>query len=126
MQDFHKIKAWHVAQRLIAELFHACGSNFSRYPGLRSQTLRTANSIASNISEGAAKSPKDFARYLDMSHGATNELENHLTVALTTGLLSSAIFEHLIDLVDLERRMLIKLASAVRRGFDQGNQPGRA
>jgi four helix bundle protein len=116
MQDFKGIRAWHVAQALAREVFLRCGVKaFSRYPGLRSQTLRTANSIGANIAEGAAKTGADFARFLDMSLGATNELESHLSLAAEAGILSAADFMHLVDRVDLVRRMIIKLVNKVRQ-----------
>lgn len=83
---------------------------------MRSQTLRTANSIASNISEGAAKEGAEFARYLGMSVGATNELENHLNSAYEADLIAATTFRRLVDKADLVRRMLIRLIQSIRGG----------
>ena len=69
-----------------------------------------------NISEGAAKEGAEFARYLDMAHASTNELENHLLFARAKKLISPRRFYLLNDCVDHVRRMLINLIKAVRGG----------
>ncbi len=115
MQDFKKIRVWHAAHALALDVFHRCDRKlFARHPGLRSQTLRTANSVAANISEGAAKEGVEFARYLEMSLGASNELENHLTFAHAAELLATGDYNSLVRRADLVRRMLINLIRRVR------------
>jgi four helix bundle protein len=119
MQDFKKIRVWHAARSLARDVYWACPpKQFSRYPGLRSQTLRTANSIGANIAEGAAKTGREFARFLDMSLGAANELESHLSLAVDAGLISAREFICLSDKVNLTRRMIIRFAQKVREQHD--------
>jgi four helix bundle protein len=49
------------------------------YGHLRSQLLRAADSIATNIAEGCGSaSNREFARFLDMSIKSASETENHL------------------------------------------------
>lgn len=115
MQDFKKLRVWQLSQDLAFEVAAACKPRvFSRRPGLRSQTVRTADSIATNISEGSAKAGLEFARYLDISLSATNELENHLITARRADLLAPGAANRLIDTTDLVRRMLIRLIEKVR------------
>ncbi len=49
---------------------------------LTSQIKRCAVSIPSNIAEGAGRNTDaDFARFIDISNGSTNELETQLILA---------------------------------------------
>ena len=50
--------------------------------GLGQQMRRASVSIASNISEGAARgSPKEFTRFLHMAAGSVSELDTQLEIA---------------------------------------------
>jgi len=116
MQDFKKLRVWHAAHRLALNVEACCDPRrFARRPGLRSQTVRTADSVASNISEGAGKSNLEFARYLDMSLAAADELENHLLRARDSALMGTGRANQLIECTDHVRRMLIRLIQRVRR-----------
>jgi four helix bundle protein len=115
MQDFKKLKVWHLAHRLALNVEASCDPRrFARRPGFRSQTVRTADSIPSNISEGAGKANAEFARYLDMALAAANELEGHLLRARDSNIMSVRRANRLIECTDHARRMLIKLIRRVR------------
>lgn len=115
MQDFKNLRVWHAAQRLALNVHHCLDARaYSRYPGKRSQTLRCADSIASNISEGSAKEGAEFARYLDLALASTKELENHLLFAERAELISGRRFLLLNEGVEHVRRMLINLIRTVR------------
>jgi len=78
---------------------------------LRSQMLRAAMSVPTNIVEGTAqKSSRQFVRYLQISLGSTSELEYHLIVARDTAALTKSDFESLNSQVISVRRMLYALA----------------
>ena len=115
MQDFKKLRVWHAAHRLALNVEASCEVRvFRRRPGLRAQIVRTADSAASLISEGAGRDNTEFARYLDMALGATDELENHLLRARDSGLIRVVRANNLIELADQVRRMLIRLIQKVR------------
>ena len=116
MQDFKKLVVWHLAHRLALNVEASCPPRiFSRRPGLRAQIVKTADSVATNISEGAGKENTEFARYLDISLGATNELENHLLRAKDSGLMPRQRAIRLIEAADHVRRKIIRLLEKVRR-----------
>ena len=116
MQDFKKLRVWHAAHRLALNVEASCEvRTFRRRPGMRAQIVKTADSIASNISEGAGKENTEFARFLDMALGATDELENHLLRIRDSGLMRASRANKLIELTDQVRRMLIRLIPQVRR-----------
>ena len=116
MQDFKKLIVWQLAHRLSLNVEVSCERRrCARRPGFRSQTVRTADSVASNISEGAGKSNPEFARYLDMSLAAANELENHLIRGRDSGLIPIRRSQRLIEDTDHVRRKIIRLLEKVRR-----------
>jgi four helix bundle protein len=83
MQDFKQIKAWQRAHALGTSL-HKLTRGFPRAGEtiLKTQLTRAADSIAANIVEGCGSAtPREFARFLDMSIKSANETEYHLLAA---------------------------------------------
>ena len=90
MQDFRQIKAWQRAHSLAIAL-HKPTRNFSRagFSRLRAQLTGAADSVGDTIAEGAgAATPREFARFLDISIKSANEVEGHLLKARDLDLLS--------------------------------------
>ena len=115
MQDFKKLRVWHLAHALARNVYRSCpAASLRRYPGKRRQILKCADSIPSNISEGSAKSDAEFARYLDMSLGSVKELENHLIFIRDEAIISVGRFDWLDEQVEHVRRMLINLIRRIR------------
>jgi four helix bundle protein len=114
MQDFKKLDVWRLAHQLALDIYRHCDRRFSRYPGLRSQLLRAAQSIGSNIAEGAGGERVEFARYLRLALKSALEVENDLLLARDLGVLSAAEFGSLNASVDLLRRKLIALIRRVQ------------
>jgi four helix bundle protein len=81
---------------------------------LQSQMIRAAESIVFNIVEGCGgRSPKEFARFLDISIKSTLELESQLELAKDYGVLSDHHWQTLTkETVDV-RRMLCGLRAKV-------------
>ena len=80
MQDYHGIRAWKKAHALAINI-HRLTKTFPRtgYASLKDQLMRSAESIEFTIVEGsAAATPKEFARFLDMSIKSSSELEAQL------------------------------------------------
>jgi four helix bundle protein len=82
---------------------------------VRSQIVRTADSIAANIVEGCGEqSPQEFTRFLRISLNSATELEYHLIVARDRRLLNADSCKQLTDRAIEVRRMLYGLLRRVR------------
>jgi four helix bundle protein len=117
MQDHRRLRVWKKAHALaievrrITRLFPRTG-----YGSLQSQMIRAAESIVINIVEGCGgRSPKDFARFLDISIKSTSELECQLELAKDYGVLKRHHWQRVTrEVVDV-RRMLCGLRRRVLR-----------
>ena len=83
MRDYHRLEIWQRAHALSIAI-HDVARQFrgGEFASLRSQLTRAADSVPATIVEGCgAASPKDFARYLDISIKSAAETEYHLLSA---------------------------------------------
>jgi four helix bundle protein len=80
--------------------------NTEKY-GLRSQIIRSAVSIPSNIAEGAFRnSEKDFPRFLEIALGSAFELETQLIIASKRKYISEGSLEGTVkNLSSLQKRI---------------------
>lgn len=108
MGDFKNLEVWRKSHSLALSIYDLSGqlrgkADFS----LRSQLLRSAMSIPSNIVEGSAKrNDKEFIRFLRISLGSTSELEHHLIFTKDIGALDDEIFLPLNKRLIEVRKML--------------------
>jgi len=114
MQDFKKLEVWQLAHRLTLHLFRVCDRRFSRYPSLKSQTLRASQSIGSNIAEGTGGADPEFARFLGHSLRSAKELENDLLLARDLLIIRIDEFDRLMAHLELVRGKLIVLIRRLR------------
>ena len=78
-----KLSAWQDSMELVVALYKITSSfPKSELFSLTNQVRRSAVSIPANISEGAARGrPKEFIRFLRISHGSLSELDTHVDIA---------------------------------------------
>lgn len=117
MQDITKLRAWHLANELALAVVDALPERSSRrVPGLRSQAIRAATSVAANLAEGCARSTRrEFLHFTEIALGSLNELDTHLLVACGSGMITQAAYMQLARTILLTRKMVIALARTLRR-----------
>ena len=90
MSNFRRFEVGELAHVLTLDLYRET----RRFPreepfGLIIQIRRAAVSIGANLAEGSARSAKEFARYVGIALGSSNELEYLLRVARDLGYLEN-------------------------------------
>ena len=111
MADFRNLVVWQRAHELNLRVCRiAVGIRGATYMSLRSQMVRAAGSIPSNIVEGRdQKTDRQFAAYLHISVNSSSELEYHLLTARDLGRISERDFDALVAELKEIRRMLYGL-----------------
>ena len=117
MQDFKKLRVWHRAKDLCLKIIEAFPESAGRkVPGLRSQVITAATSVAANLVEGCGRATRpEFLHFIEISLGSLNEVEGNLVIALGAGIFeewSHAQFQRDIGIV---RKTLLALMRAVQR-----------
>ncbi len=108
MADFKKLKVWQKAHALALGTHQVAGrirgaTNLS----LKSQMVRAAMSIDSNIVEGRGqKSNREFRRYLSIAVNSASELESHFIMAIDLGVISKDEYTTRVAQVIEVRKML--------------------
>ncbi|MDE3172114.1 MAG: four helix bundle protein [Gemmatimonadota bacterium] len=116
MQDFRRLVVWEKAHQLTLSVHHAVQAMpRGKYAGLRSQILRAAASVSTNIAEGCGhRSTKELVRFVDVAIASVTELQYHLILARDLRLISTNCQADLDGQVVQVRRMLSALGKALR------------
>jgi four helix bundle protein len=115
MQPFRRLLVWQRAHALALDA-RRISRSFPRsgYSSLKSQLVRSAESIPSNIVEGCgAATNREFSRFLDIAIKSTSELEYHFQLAHDSGVLSTGHWQTLTTETVEIRRMLCGLRRRV-------------
>ena len=117
MQDFRKLRVWHLARTLALAVIEALPVARSRVvPGLRAQAIRAVTSVAANIVEGCARAtPPEFLHFIEIAPGSINELENHLLLARDANVIPEHRHASLQQDAEIVRKMLLALARTLRQ-----------
>ncbi|MCP4717683.1 MAG: four helix bundle protein [Deltaproteobacteria bacterium] len=113
MMDHKKLDAWKQAISVV-ETIYALTKTFPKEElyGLTQQIRRAAVSVASNISEGAARqTQKEYLNFLSYSLGSVAEVETQLIIAQRLGYCRS---DDIIAHVNRVRSLIIGLRNHVR------------
>jgi four helix bundle protein len=78
--DFKKLKVWQKAHIMALDAHRlAAQIRGSKHASLRSQIIRAAMSVPTNIVEGCGQqSAREYSRFLRIALNSTSELEYHL------------------------------------------------
>ena len=112
------LDVWGRSHRLVLDIYRATDG----YPSderfeLRNQTRRAAASVPTNIAEGAGRNTRaDYARFIDIAAGSTNELEYQLILGRDLGYLDRPTAEALRSEARQIRSMLTALANRIAPG----------
>lgn len=118
MQNYKELKVWSKSHELTLKIYFLT-KNFPKDElyALTSQLRRASSSIPANIAEGCGKNTaSDFARFLNISLGSSNETEYFLLLAKDLGYFSVEDHEMLNKLINEIKAMLIVLIKKVRSG----------
>ncbi len=108
MMPFERLEAWRAAHRLTLCVYRItrCFPKEEMF-GITSQTRRSAVSIPSNITEGAAKrGNREFRRYLDIALGSFSELTYLIMVAGDLDFLDDADWQEVNALRETTGKLL--------------------
>ncbi len=111
MRDYKRYDVWKLAHELVKEIY-IISESFpkSELFGLTSQIRRASVSIPTNIAEGCGRSTdKEFARFLEISIGSTNETEYLLLLSCDLGFSSEDQLISLNPKLNLIRQKIIQL-----------------
>jgi len=115
VSDYKKLIVWRKAHALALNVHHVVGKiRGSRYASLRSQLMKTAMSVPTNIVEGAGqKSRGDFGRFIGFALNSSSELEYHVRVAHDFGAINVTDYASLSSQIIEVRKMLHGLLKRV-------------
>lgn len=111
MRNFKKLNVWQSSHKLVLKVYQIT-QFFSKEElfGLTSQMRRSFASISYNISEGAGRhSEKEFANFLNIALGSSNEAENQLILAKDLKYITNENFEILTEELIIVKKQLIVL-----------------
>ncbi|MBA3646350.1 MAG: four helix bundle protein [Gemmatimonadaceae bacterium] len=113
MEPFKRLRVWRKAHALAINTHRvAAGMRSSLAISLRSQMVRAAMSIPTNIVEGRGqKGEREFARFLRIALNSGSELQYHLIVARELKMISERDFTSLSDQATEVRKMIHGLLS---------------
>jgi len=116
MQNYKDLKVWEKAHLFTLQVYDVTRS-FPKEElyGITNQLRRASSSIPANIAEGCGKMTNtDFAKYLNIALGSTNESEYFLILSRDLNYLLNEKFEILFTLINEVKGMLISLINKVR------------
>jgi len=117
MQNFKDLLLWEHSHEFVLDIYRATKS-FPKEEtfGVTSQLRRAAVSIPCNIAEGCGRyTAKDFANFLQIALGSTNETDYLLLLARDLGYIPSNDFIKLQEAINKIRAMNINLIDKVRK-----------
>jgi len=119
MKNYKNLIVWQKAHALAVCLYRqTTGFPKAEQFNLTSQIRRAATSIPTNLAEGCGKYTQlDFANYLQVSLGSSNEVEYLILLSYELGYLKDEPYKDLDMQVNEVKAMLISLITKVRKSI---------
>lgn len=116
VSDFKTLRVWQKAHALALSAHRVAMSvPGSHNSALRSQMVRAAMSIPTNVVEGTGqRTAREYARFVSIAVNSASELEYHLMIARDLRAISVKEFDSLSSETLEVRRMLYGLLRALR------------
>ncbi len=111
MRDFKKFEVWQLSHQLTLKIYTST-KNFPKEEifGLTSQIRRSFASIGYNISEGSGRnSDKEFANFINIALGSSNEAENRLILAKDLKYINENDYQNLLKELTTVKKKLVAL-----------------
>lgn len=117
MKNYKDLIVWQKAHALVVYVYRqTTGLSKAEQFNLTSQLRRAATSIPTNIAEGCGKfTQSDFANYLQIALGSSNEVEYLAFLSHELGYLKDDHYKNLDLQVNQVKAMLISLVIKVRK-----------
>lgn len=116
MQNYKDLKVWEKAHHFTLRVYEITKS-FPKEElySLTNQLRRSVSSIPANIAEGCGKNSQlEFAHFLNIALGSSNEAEYYLILSKDLTYLNTEDFETLLKTINEIKAMLIALITKVR------------
>ncbi|MEX2235208.1 MAG: four helix bundle protein [Cyclobacteriaceae bacterium] len=117
MKNYKDLIVWKKAHELVLLIYRETAGfpKIEQY-NLTSQIRRVATSIPTNLAEGCGKlTQSDFARYLQISLGSTQEVEYLAFLSHALGYLREDQYKRMDKQINEVKAMLICLVTKVRK-----------
>lgn len=117
MTDSRRLEIWKRAHAMAIEAHHVSGRmRGAAYLSLRSQLVRAAMSVPTNIVEGREQtSEREFSRFLGYAIASLSELEYHIIIGHDLNAIPTGDFESLLHQIKTVRAM----AHSLRKKLSQ-------
>ena len=115
MRDFKKFEIWQLSHQLTLKIYTST-KNFPKEEmfGLTSQIRRSFASIGYNISEGSGRnSDKEFANFINIALGSSNEAENQLILAKDLDYINENEYQNLSEELTLLKKSLSRFGTGL-------------
>ena len=111
MRDFKKFEVWQLSHQLTLKIYTSTKS-FPKEEifGLTSQIRKSFASIGYNISEGSGRnSDKEFANFINIALGSSNEAENQLILAKDLDYITKNDYQDFFNELTILKKKLVAL-----------------
>ena len=124
MTDFKKLKVWQKAHVMALDVHRVAGQiRGAKHASLRSQIIRAAMSVPTNIVEGCSQqSTREYSRFVRIALNSTTELEYHLVAARDLAAVPASGSLTLISQVIEVRKMLYGLLRYLKSRSDDESE----